>query len=94
MQKTISIIVSGKVQGVYYRQGTKEKAVELGITGHVKNLRDGTVHIIATGTAEQLLLLTEWCKIGPSKAIVKSVQTTELPRQEFESFAIVRTTLL
>jgi len=88
--KTISIIVSGKVQGVYYRQGTKEKAIELGITGQVKNLRDGTVYIIATGTDDQLQLLQEWCKAGPVKAVVASVEIKELTVQEFTGFAIVR----
>jgi acylphosphatase len=76
---------------VYYRQCTKEKAIELGITGHVKNLRDGTVHITATGTEEQLSLLKEWCRKGPANAVVTTIETSELTLQEFNGFAIVRT---
>jgi acylphosphatase len=90
MQKTISIIVSGKVQGVYYRQSTKEKARELNITGEVRNLPDDSVSIIATGTAEQLDQLIEWCSIGPPRARVMGVVTKELTLQAFEKFNIVR----
>lgn len=90
MLKTLSIIVFGKVQGVYYRQSTKEKAIELGITGKVKNLRNGSVFITATGTAEQLALFTEWCKKGPPHALVAGVEIIEIPLKDFEKFRIVR----
>lgn len=90
MLQTISIIVSGKVQGVYYRQYTKEKAIELGLSGRVKNLRDGTIHIIATGIKEQLNELIEWCKKGPPSAIVTGVEVAVTSLQQFEHFSIVR----
>ena len=90
MQKTISITVSGKVQGVFYRQTTKEKARELGVTGEVRNLPDGDVFIIATGTEEQLRLLTGWCKKGPPRAVVTGVEIAELPLQTFGLFTVVR----
>ena len=67
MLQTISITVSGKVQGVFYRQSTKEMATSLGITGQVKNLSDGSVYIIATGTKEQLDKLVDWCRQGPRR---------------------------
>jgi acylphosphatase len=60
MLQTISIIVKGKVQGVYYRQTTQEKAAALGITGMVRNLPDRNVQITATGTKEQLEKLVTW----------------------------------
>jgi acylphosphatase len=90
MLQTISITVSGKVQGVYFRQHTKEKAIEMGITGQVRNLRDGTVYIIATGTKTQLDELIDWCKKGPPRALVTGVAINELPLKEFEHFSIVR----
>jgi acylphosphatase len=90
MHKTISIIVSGKVQGVYYRQSTKEKARELNITGEVRNLPDDTVEIIATGTEEQIEKLVNWCRIGPPRAQVADVVMTELPLKTFDKFNIVR----
>jgi len=88
--QTISITVSGRVQGVFYRQSTREKARELGISGNVKNLADGTVYIIATGTRDQLDQLIEWCKKGPPKAVVSAVETKDLPFHEFSGFHIDR----
>lgn len=90
MHKTISIIVSGRVQGVFYRQSTKEKASSLQVTGIVKNLQDGCVQIIATGTPEALDSLVAWCKTGPPKANVTDVQVSELPLQTFPAFRIER----
>jgi acylphosphatase len=78
------------VQGVFYRQSTREKALELGISGCVKNLPDGNVHIVATGTASQLDQLVQWCKQGPPKAKVSAVNVEEKASQEFMGFAIQR----
>lgn len=90
MRKTISIIVSGKVQGVFYRKATKDKAISEGIVGKVINLRDGTVSIVATGTEEQLQELISWCYTGPPDAKVVSVMVTSAPLQNFPSFRILR----
>ena len=87
---TIAITVSGKVQGVFYRQSAKEIAQEIGITGEVKNLADGSVYILATGTKEQLDKLLAWCRHGPPKAIVLTIDTKELSFQQFDGFSIVR----
>ena len=87
---TISITVSGKVQGVYYRQSTKEMAASLGITGHIKNLKDESVYIIATGVKEQLDKLVAWCRQGPPKANVTSLIIQELSLQSFDRFSIER----
>lgn len=90
MLKTISILVTGKVQGVWYRKHTQQKAAELGITGTVQNQKDGTVYIIATGTDEQLQQLVYWCKQGPPGAAVEEVTFAELSLQHFDGFHIVR----
>jgi acylphosphatase len=90
MLQTISITVSGIVQGVYYRQSAKEKALELGISGIVKNLPDGNVHILATGTPELLDQLVLWCKQGPKHAKVTSVDVKEVDEQKFFGFTIQR----
>lgn len=90
MEKTITITVSGKVQGVYYRQSTKEKALELGVKGQVKNLRDGKVQIIATGTELQLSAFLNWCKKGPPRAEVAGVEISETSLTHFDQFRIVR----
>ena len=90
MLQTISITVTGKVQGVFFRHSAKEKALMLGITGKVMNLQNGDVMIIATGTNEQLKAFTEWCRQGPPKAKVLSIKIIELPIQLFENFDIER----
>lgn len=90
MLQTWSIIVTGRVQGVYYRQSTKDKALELGITGYVKNLPDGNVQILATGTTSQLNQLVIWCKQGPSRAIVDAVQVETIAPLAFLQFSIQR----
>jgi len=88
MYKTISITVTGKVQGVFFRQSTREKAKDLRLKGYVQNMQDGSVNIIVTGNAEQLDQLIEWCHHGPPKAVVATVETKDLPLQEFSSFTI------
>jgi acylphosphatase len=90
MLKTISITVSGKVQGIFYRQSAKEKATALDINGSVKNLDDGSVYIIATGTKEKLDELIRWCYIGPPHAMVTKVEVKELQQQQFYRFTIER----
>lgn len=90
MRFTYSITVSGKVQGVFFRQTAKEKATALGVTGTVRNLDNGDVELIATGTKGQLDELLKWCRQGPPKAVVENVIMQELPAMEFERFSVVR----
>lgn len=90
MQQTVSITVSGKVQGVYYRQSTKEKALSLDLKGQVKNMPDGSVYIIATGEKNNIKQLIDWCHQGPPRAIVSHVSVKELSFRLFEKFDIVR----
>lgn len=78
------------VQGVFFRQSTKEKALELGISGIVKNLPDGNVQIVATGTGDQLDQLVQWCKQGPPRAKVTAVNVEPVTPQVFMGFAIQR----
>ena len=90
MLKTVSILVTGKVQAVWYRKYTLDKAVELNITGFVKNLPDDSVYIVATGTAEQVQQLAEWCWTGSPRSKVLSVTVDNLELKEFERFEVVR----
>ena len=90
MLQTVSILVTGKVQGVYYRQSTKEEALRLGLTGVVKNQSDGSVFIQASGPAEQLNKLVAWCKQGPSRAQVTGVQVEFITPRAFIGFTIDR----
>lgn len=90
MVQTVSIIVTGKVQGVFYRQSTKEKAAALGITGIVKNQPDGSVFIQATGDAGQLNQLIAWCRQGPPRAEVTGVQVETIEPRAFIGFTVQR----
>jgi len=88
--QTITITVSGKVQGVFFRQSTKEIAISIGLTGEVRNLSTGNVYIIATGTKEQLDKLADWCRQGPPKARVANIEIQESPLLIFDGFSIKR----
>lgn len=90
MQITYSIIVTGKVQGVFYRQSAKEKAIEIGVKGIVRNEDDGSVKIIATGSKQQLDKLIEWCRQGPPKARVETVNAKEESYRNFTNFSVER----
>ena len=86
----MSILVSGRVQGVFYRASTKAKADELGITGFVQNRPDGKVYIEAEGTDDQLDHFKTWCSKGPPRAQVEEVEIKEGEVQNFSSFGIQR----
>lgn len=88
MLQTVSIVVKGKVQGVYYRQSAKEKALELGISGIINNQPDSTVHILASGTIDQLNHFIAWCKLGPSRAFVTAVDVEYITPRAFIDFTI------
>lgn len=88
--QTFQLKIFGKVHGVFYRQSTREKAIELGIKGTVRNCDDDTVEIIATGSKEQVDKLISWCWHGPPKAKVTNVSSQELSLQQFTNFLIIR----
>ena len=64
------IIVHGKVHGVYFRASAKAKALELSLTGWVRNLSNGTVEVHAEGSRDSIEKLIKWCKKGPPSAKV------------------------
>lgn len=87
---TKKIVVTGKVQGVFFRQSTMLKAQALSLGGTVENLPDGnTVDIIATGSEAGLAELISWCQQGPPGAEVNKVEISDQPLQEFKSFSIL-----
>ncbi|OOG59965.1 acylphosphatase [Rhodanobacter sp. C03] len=83
---TAKFIVSGRVQGVFYRASTREQALRLGLTGYVKNLPDGGVEVLATGSPEALDALMRWLHLGPPAAKVDAVSREDLPEQELRGF--------
>lgn len=89
MIETIHIIVHGRVQGVWFRAGTKERADELGIFGWVKNRPEGTVEIHAEGEKSQLENFIAWCRKGTPAANVTSLDLDPTSLQNFASFEIL-----
>jgi acylphosphatase len=65
--------VSGNVQGVFFRDSTREKATQLGLAGWVKNLPDGRVEALFEGPSERVREMVRWCEEGPSHAEVEGV---------------------
>ncbi|WP_020409547.1 acylphosphatase [Hahella ganghwensis] len=76
-RKSIHAVISGKVQGVWFRQSTKQTAQALGISGSAVNLSDGRVEVHAHGTPEAIEKLIEWLHEGPEQAIVNEVLISE-----------------
>jgi len=69
-------IVHGRVQGVYFRAFTRQRATRLGVGGYARNLPDGSVEVYAEGEKQQLEFLLQVLKQGPPGARVDSIETT------------------
>lgn len=86
--KHISILVSGRVQGVFYRASAREAALQLGLRGFVRNEPDGSVYMEVEGEETALNQFVAWCRKGPVRAIVSNVQVTDGALAGFSSFTI------
>lgn len=82
------ITICGKVQGVFYRKSTQKKALELGVSGWVRNLDNGCVEAEIEGTPEQIDAMVDWCNEGPPAAEVTSIDEEEVPVKNDEGFFI------
>jgi acylphosphatase len=83
------ILVSGRVQGVFYREGAKEKAKELGIFGWIKNLRGGMVEAVFEGEKENVEKILQWARKGTFAADVQDMKINiENYTGEFSGFEI------
>ncbi len=88
--KHFKIIVSGKVQGVFYRACAKEKADEWNIKGFVRNEPDGDVYIEAEAEEDVLYKFIKWCNMGPARAKVDRIEAIPGELLGFTSFDIKR----
>jgi acylphosphatase len=79
-------MVRGRVQGVFFRASTREQALKLGVSGHAKNLADGGVEVLASGSPEALDALHKWLHVGPPSARVESVMREAMPDQAMQGF--------
>ena len=87
-KKCLYLQVFGLVQGVWFRRSTMEKAIELGLSGIVRNEKDGSVYIEAEGAEDNLKIFSEWCKKGPSGAKVIKLIEEEIPFKKYSAFTI------
>jgi len=84
-------LISGTVQGVFFRAGAQEEALRLGLTGFVMNRPDGSVELVAEGERKALEDLLSWCLRGPSGAVVRDVEFVwEEAQGAFSDFEIKR----
>ncbi|MFH1654701.1 MAG: acylphosphatase [Pseudomonadota bacterium] len=87
--KRLHLIISGRVQGVFFRAYAQDCATRLEVTGWVRNTSSGDVEILAEGEEEKLKKLLDLCKRGPEPAKVDEVKITESTATgEFRSFNI------
>ncbi|MDI9238988.1 acylphosphatase [Lysobacter sp. LF1] len=76
-------VVSGKVQGVFFRAATREQALKLGLRGYAKNLADGRVEVLAAGDDAAIDALAAWLREGPPRARVDELE--RLPARDEEA---------
>ncbi|MCG1003407.1 MULTISPECIES: acylphosphatase [Halobacterium] len=84
------VLVSGKVQGVYYRATTREQATERGVDGWVRNLQDGRVEAVFEGPEDDVEAIVEWCHEGSPAARVDDVEVEYDDPEGHDSFEIRR----
>ncbi len=82
---SVRCIVTGKVQGVFFRASTREQALQLNIKGYAKNLSGGEVEVIACGNKDAIGQLKQWLNCGPKYAKVKNVDCEVISNQEIEN---------
>lgn len=86
----MSIKIDGKVQGVFFRASTKEKADELNLKGTVRNEANGSVYVEVEGIDKDLETFIAWCKHGPRLARVERCDVTENKPKGFTNFTITK----
>ncbi len=77
MNIQMHVVISGRVQGVWFRASTKEKADELGLTGWVRNTPRGDVEAVFEGDEASVREMLAWCRRGPPLAKVTTVKETQ-----------------
>lgn len=90
MKTRSHIIVSGRVQGVFFRSRTEAKARKIGVAGWVRNLRDGRVEAVFEGDREAVEEMVSFCKTGPPGALVEDIEVRwEAYTGEYRDFTII-----
>ena len=84
----VRFIVSGRVQGVFFRASTRDEALRLGLRGHARNLADGRVEVVARGDDAALADLERWLQVGPPLARVTGVERLAASEATPEGFRL------
>lgn len=83
------VYISGSVQGVFFRDSTRQKANELDLNGWVKNMSDGRVEALFEGPSDAVQEMLDWCKEGPAQADVEDVDAEhEEPMEDLKGFEV------
>jgi acylphosphatase len=87
--KRVHVFVTGRVQGVYFRAHTRKAALGFPVHGWVQNLPDGRVEALFEGTQLEVDAMIDWCRRGPSHAVVEQLMVLAEPYSgEFADFII------
>ena len=84
----VRVIVSGRVQGVWFRESCRREADERGVAGWARNRADGTVEAVFEGQEAAVAQVVAWCRIGPPRAVVTGVDVVEEPPEELVGFRV------
>jgi len=88
--KLVHLLVSGKVQGVFFRQALKVVAKKNNVLGWVRNLKDGCVEAIIEGDNNSINSVIEWTRIGPANSRVDDIEeSNEEFKNEFSTFDVL-----
>lgn len=82
------VVVHGLVQGVFFRDSVRRRAVDAGISGWVRNTREGTVEAVLEGESDAVAKLVAFCREGPRGARVERVDAADEPPEGLSGFAI------
>jgi acylphosphatase len=86
--KRARVVVSGVVQGVFFRTETRDRARSLGVAGWIRNVPDGTVEAAFEGDDDRVDSMVEWCRRGPSGASVERVEVESVEPEGEAGFSI------
>ena len=82
------VVISGRVQGVFFRDSLRRQAESRSVAGWARNTRDGTVEAVLEGEEHDVESVIEWCRRGPSRAEVTNLEIAPRSPEGLQSFAI------